>query len=622
MLAATTFFTDAEPYGSWWFATMWGVEAAALIAAIAATRMWRRIGSMMLHSALLLILAGGALTACMGERGSVTIPPGGVEATVWLTDDGAIPRPMPVAMSLDSFVVSTHRGMTTPAGYTSYLTLADSSKATVEVNKPLTIGTYRFYQASYTADGATILGVNHDPGCGMAVSYAAYILLGIGMILVMANPRGRFRRALRSVGATGALMLLTALPSWAAPRAVAQADMAMTDTLQVIYQGRVAPFSTPATELLRTLADRTTLGGMSAERIAASIMLYPADWGRVALIRVKSRELRDSLGMSGSMIAPDSLYNSDGSYRLASLYKGTGKGLDREIIDVDARLAAFRSAADGTLCLPMTASSSRLPRWRVAAERFFYKVPMGKVAFMAILSLGIMALLSATTGRLRPLRLFIAPGIIIALAWQSALFGLRWIIGRTVPMTNGGEATAVTSLILLIIALGLSLRRRWLLSALIILMGGFAALVSWLGTPAAGLSPVMPVLSSPWLSIHVGIIMTAYALLAATFGVSAVSVVRPSAYLKELNITLLYPALLLLAAGIFTGAVWAGESWGRYWAWDPKETWALITLMVYCIPLHIAMSPRRLAIFLLAAFATVVMTYWGVNHLPSLHAYS
>ena len=103
---------------------------------------------------------------------------------------------------------------------------------------------------------------------------------------------------------------------------------------------------------------------------------------------------------------------------------------------------------------------------------------------------------------------------------------------------------------------------------------------------------------------------------------SAVSVVRPSAYLKELNITLLYPALLLLAAGIFTGAVWAGESWGRYWAWDPKETWALITLMVYCIPLHIAMSPRRLAIFLLAAFATVVMTYWGVNHLPSLHAYS
>lgn len=548
------------------------------------------------------------------------IPPGGIEVATWLTDEGAIPRPLPVAMALDSFVVSTHQGMTTPAGYTSYLTLADGSKATVEVNRPLSIGSYRFYQSSYSADGATILGVNHDPCRGMAVSYAAYILLGIGFVLVMANPRGRFRKALRSVGAA-AMVILTAFPALTAPRAVAEADMAMTDTLQVIYHGRVAPFSTPATELLRTLTGHTGLAGLSAERVAASIMIYPADWGRVPLIRVKSPELREILGMKGSMIAPDSLYNPDGSYRLAPLYKGTEKGLDREILDIDARLATFRSAAEGTLCLPLPPSAPRLPRWRVNAERFFYNVPMGQVAFMAILTLGAVALIAAASCRLRTLRPYIAPIIAMAAVWQTVNFGLRWMIGGTVPMTNGGEAMAVTSIILLLIAFWLTIRHKWLISALTILMGGFAALVSWLATPAGGLSPVMPVLSSPWLSIHVGIIMTAYALLAATFAVSVISVVRPSTYLKELNIALLYPALMLLAAGIFTGAVWAGQSWGRYWAWDPKETWALITLMVYCIPIHIDMRPRRLAMFLMAAFITVVMTYWGVNYLPSLHAY-
>ncbi len=204
---------------------------------------------------------GGSAHRLYGRARECYHTPGGVEATVWLTDDGAIPRPMPVAMSLDSFVVSTHRGMTTPAGYTSYLTLADSSKATVEVNKPLTIGTYRFYQASYTADGATILGVNHDPGCGMAVSYAAYILLGIGMILVMANPRGRFRRALRSVGATGALMLLTALPSWAAPPSGCPSRHGH-DRHPASYLSRArGPIFDPGHRAAAHLADRTTLGG-------------------------------------------------------------------------------------------------------------------------------------------------------------------------------------------------------------------------------------------------------------------------------------------------------------------------------------------------------------------------
>ncbi len=143
----------------------------------------------------------------------------------------------------------------------------------------------------------------------------------------------------------------------------------------------------------------------------------------------------------------------------------------------------------------------------------------------------------------------------------------------------------------------------------------------------------MPVLASPLLSIHVLLVMASYALLAAiailsgvALGVGA-STPRGSA-VARLCALLLYPGVFLLAAGIFVGAVWANQSWGRYWGWDPKETWALVTLLVYAFPLHgssfpLLRRPRVLCLYLLLAFLSVLMTYFGVNHLLSgLHSYA
>ena len=90
---------------------------------------------------------------------------------------------------------------------------------------------------------------------------------------------------------------------------------------------------------------------------------------------------------------------------------------------------------------------------------------------------------------------------------------------------------------------------------------------------------------------------------------------------------LLTPALFLLGAGIFVGAIWAEQSWGRYWGWDPKETWALITFFIYALPLHRHTfpwfrTPRHQLLYLTIAFASVLMTYFGVNYLlPGLHSY-
>lgn len=90
---------------------------------------------------------------------------------------------------------------------------------------------------------------------------------------------------------------------------------------------------------------------------------------------------------------------------------------------------------------------------------------------------------------------------------------------------------------------------------------------------------------------------------------------------------MLYPAVFLLALGIVIGALWANISWGNYWTWDPKEVWALITLIVYTLPLHSALSvsrePKRLFLYCTLAFLSVIITYFGVNLLlGGLHAYN
>ena len=88
---------------------------------------------------------------------------------------------------------------------------------------------------------------------------------------------------------------------------------------------------------------------------------------------------------------------------------------------------------------------------------------------------------------------------------------------------------------------------------------------------------------------------------------------------------LLYPAVSLLAIGIIIGAVWANISWGNYWSWDPKEVWALITLIVYALPLHsgVLRHPRSFYLYCLLAFFSVIITYFGVNFiLGGIHAYN
>jgi ABC-type transport system involved in cytochrome c biogenesis permease subunit len=139
-----------------------------------------------------------------------------------------------------------------------------------------------------------------------------------------------------------------------------------------------------------------------------------------------------------------------------------------------------------------------------------------------------------------------------------------------------------------------------------------------------------PVLRSPLLFIHVTPIVLSYILFAALAVIGIIGLIskKASGRLMDLSLTILYPAVFLITFGTFLGAVWANISWGSYWAWDPKETWALITLLVYAGPLHGSSvkafrNPRFFHAYTIIAFLCVLITYFGVNLiLGGMHSYS
>jgi cytochrome c biogenesis factor len=173
------------------------------------------------------------------------------------------------------------------------------------------------------------------------------------------------------------------------------------------------------------------------------------------------------------------------------------------------------------------------------------------------------------------------------------------------------------------------------------MLGLLLVRIGWKGTlyafiPVAGLwyyisqlNPMTPVLRSPLLAAHVSVIMVSYLLLLTitVFSIIGLSSKKSREKFYRLNRKLLYPALFLLAAGIFIGAFWANISWGRYWGWDAKETWALITLLVYALPLHKTTLPffrdhRKFHIYCIIAFFSILMTFFGVSYiLGGIHSY-
>ena len=268
------------------------------------------------------------------------------------------------------------------------------------------------------------------------------------------------------------------------------------------------------------------------------------------------------------------------------------------------------------------------------AERINNAFPFATILFMVNLTLGFIALFY-TIYRMTKKRCFkvldIALPILLGISFLALTFGLvlRWIISGNVPLSNGYESMLSVAWLVMLIALLMQFRIR-IVMVFGFLLSGFFLLVSHINQMDPAIGQMMPVLNSPLLSIHVSIIMMSYALLSLTFicGIMGICMRNHGEELQALSRLFLYPALTCMGFGIFIGAIWANVSWGNYWSWDSKETWALITFMIYAVVVHtqslpIFRKPLTYHIYITLAFLSIVMTYFGVNYfLTGMHSYA
>lgn len=280
---------------------------------------------------------------------------------------------------------------------------------------------------------------------------------------------------------------------------------------------------------------------------------------------------------------------------------------------------------------------------KIKAERLYNQLNIVKPIAFANILLGLFAMIYffrrkredhpiAKQSPIVPILLNIL--LILSCIGITVLICLRGYVSGHVPLGNGYETMQFLAACIMLSAL-LFQRRFFLFLPFGLIFSGLVLLVSGMGAANPQITQLQPVLVSPLLSAHVSLVMISYTLfgfitlngLFALLSVIFAGKNRPLSEIDDrltqlsvISKILLYPGVFLLTAGIFVGAVWAEVSWGIYWSWDPKETWALITMIIYALALHTGDSSRLkrplvFHIYTTLAFLSVLMTYFGVNYL-------
>ncbi|WP_456380459.1 cytochrome c biogenesis protein CcsA, partial [Hydrogenimonas sp.] len=267
-------------------------------------------------------------------------------------------------------------------------------------------------------------------------------------------------------------------------------------------------------------------------------------------------------------------------------------------------------------------------------------VPLYLLVGLVLLILAIWHIIKPKFNLKWPVRIGMAV-LIAGFFVQTVALGLRWYIAGHAPWSNGYESMLYIGWATLLAGFIFSKRSPITLAATSILAGLilFVAHLNWLDPEITNL---VPVLKSYWLMIHVAVITASYGFLGLgallgfitlwlyiiKHGENRADIEYSIRELTHINEMTLIAGLALLTVGNFLGGVWANESWGRYWGWDPKETWALVTILVYAVVVHIRFVKSMRGVFAfnvasLLAFSSVIMTYFGVNYyLSGMHSYA
>ena len=726
-----TDYAHAHYYGAWWFILIWAV-LAALGAFYIIKRKVKCASTLALHLSFIIILAGALLTHISAKRGMIHLRIGQPTDTYMAQDEeqGMKEEKLPFSLCLQKFEAKMHDGTNAVADYSSKFTVIDGddkSEGKVSMNNIYSHRSYRLYQSSYDEDGkGSVLAINADP-YGIPVTYTGYALLFISLVWMLFDPKGGYRKLLKSPllkkGAliTALILSMGNIQTLHAESATGNLQNAVLPKetaekfgeLHILYNDRICPVQTFALDFCKKIYGARSYQGLTAEQVLSGWVFYGNTWANEPFIKIKSGEMKTAMNLP-DYASLNTFFNREmGGYTIGQYvqeyYNGQQDKFHQQAADIDGKIQIIMELREGISLkvLPYTftknvkatkdhsfikagtttwfspvdklpqavehqhalyirnvfsllngdvkagnisrvneffvkmkkyqevSSGNSLPTaTQYKAERINNAFPFATILFMANLTLGFIALFY-TIYRMTKKReikvLNIALPILLGVSFLTLTFGLalRWIISGNIPMSNGYESMLTVAWFVMLISILMQLRIR-IVMVFGFLISGFFLLVSHINQMDPAIGQMMPVLNSPLLSIHVSIIMMSYALLSLTFicGIMGICLRSHGEELQALSRIFLYPALTTMGFGIFIGAIWANVSWGNYWSWDSKETWALITFMIYAVVVHtqslpVFRKPLVYHIYITLAFLSIAMTYFGVNYfLTGMHSYA
>ena len=596
-----TAFVGEHIYGAWWFSALWAVLTVASLAYIMKQHLYKRMAVMLLHLSFVVILVGALVTHLTAQRDTIHLRVG---IPYHLTSSSQI--------TLKEFRIINYPGTDAPLDYQSVI-LHGNEQVLVSMNKVGNIDNYRLFQQSYDSDGAGVsLGLSYDP-YGIAITYFGYLMLLIGIIATLLSRHTQMRSLYRKA-ITVALLLISVNVYAEEKLPVIDKDIAhRMGTIQVLYNNRICPLNTVATDFTMKMTGSASWKDYSADEVFFSWMIYYMPWEKELLLNNPKKK-----GAEDRKAVVEMFYNGQFTkifpYRIGhavNWYSPGGQVLPREI---PVKEQFFIKQSMDFLTEAIVTGQRDRALEIIAKIKLFQRDMIGDVLPSE----------NKTQAELfyNKLRSIKFPVLI------TAQLGLRWWLSGHIPLSNGYETMLFMAWVLVVLTIVLFRKFRFFLW-----IGPLAAfcclLVAMMTGSGSQITPLMPVLQSPLLSFHVMTVMCAYALFALQMMLGIYSFwTSKLERITALSQLLLYPAIFLLTVGIFLGAVWANVSWGNYWSWDPKESWALITLMIYAIPLHKASiavfnKPRFYHIYMIGAFLTVLITYFGVNFiLGGMHSYA
>lgn len=625
--------------------------------------MTRQPFTLLIHIALVIILTGAIVTYFDGIQGELAISENDGAVTGFTKSSGPGNGRFPFTVRLESADIDFYPGTTTPRDFHSHLEI-DGKQVTVSMNKVAEVDGWRFYQSGISP-GATRLSISHDPW-GTGITYTGYALLFIGMAGFFFQRNTPWRSLLKtSRKAAAAILFLTALDASAAsttPLPAMQRPLASNMGKAYVYwNDRICPLQTMARDVSLKLYGSHSYRGLTPEQVLSGWLFYFDTWERdfnatqpLVADNAKKQKLHGErealirwLG-TGEAFRIYPYRAADGhtewlsltGRRPSQMELGQWEFMQSTMPKIKGLLLKGHNIAANDVITQLIegqiryAGRENLPsETRMQAERIYNRYATLLVPAVLSLLCAIFYLFIAIKGCdiKKGLRRSVAILVGIMLLYIVTMLGLLWWIGGHMPLSNGPEMMLFMSFLALAGAL---VCKNMMLRGAFLTVAAMTLGVGVMGGRSPRIDMLMPVLASPLLSIHVMLAMTAYVFFLIMAILSAIGLLSKhdgtTESLCRTNRIILVPAVFLLAAAIFIGAIWANQSWGRYWGWDPKETCALAMLLIYAVPVHWGArrlkafrKPKVLHWYLLLAVLSVIFTYFGANYfLSGLHSYA